>query len=79
MTMDPLAVLASPPDASINVLSSVLHMVPVIITTLMYQNIVPTVTRILDYDRAKVTAAVTLGSVIPLCIYLAWSHRPGWL
>jgi tyrosine-specific transport protein len=69
---DPLTVLASPPDASVDVLSSVLHMLPVIITTLTYQNIVPTITRILDYDRTKVTAAITLGSVIPLCIYLAW-------
>jgi tyrosine-specific transport protein len=69
---DPIAVLTSPPGASVDVMSSVLHMAPVVITTLVYQNIVPTVTRILDYDRTKTMAAITLGSMIPLAMYLAW-------
>jgi len=70
---DPLAVLASgPSNMEPNQMASVLHMAPVFVTTLVYQNIVPTVTRILGYHRAKVVSAITLGSFIPLCIYLAW-------
>ena len=69
---DPLAVLCSGPAAEVDVASSVLHMTPVVVTTLVYQNIVPTVTRILGYDRRKVVSAITLGSFLPLVIYLAW-------
>lgn len=73
---DPLAVLTSGPssaaDSLDNLASSILHMTPVFVTTLVYQNIVPTVTRILGYDRTKVLAAISLGSFLPLLIYLAW-------
>lgn len=70
---DPIAVLASAPsNMEPDQISAVLHMAPVFVTTLVYQNIVPTVTRILGYDRTKVVSAITLGSFIPLCIYLAW-------
>ena len=70
---DPLAVLASGPATNdLDLMATILHMTPVFVTTLVYQNIVPTVTRILEYDRTKVVTAITLGSVFPLCIYLAW-------
>jgi tyrosine-specific transport protein len=69
---DPLAVLGAGPAESADVMSSVLHMAPVVVTTLVFQNIVPTVTRILDYDKAKTMAAITIGSMIPLIMYLAW-------
>ncbi|KAL3895553.1 MAG: hypothetical protein SGARI_007415, partial [Bacillariaceae sp.] len=55
------------------VADSLVQMTPVVITTLVFQNIVPTVTRLLDYDRTKVTTALTVGSVIPLLMYMAWS------
>jgi tyrosine-specific transport protein len=72
LVTDPLAVLSGGPSADMDVASSVLHMTPVFVTTLVYQNIVPTVTRILGYNRFKVITAITLGSLIPLLIYLAW-------
>jgi tyrosine-specific transport protein len=53
--------------------AGLLQMTPVVITTLVFQNIVPTVTRLLDYDRTKITTALTFGSVIPLLMYMAWS------
>ena len=37
-----------------------------------FQNVVPTVTRLLNYDRVKVVSAITLGSLIPLLIYVSW-------
>ena len=46
---------------------------PIILMSMVYQNIVPTVTKILDYDRDKSFAAIALGSFLPLCLYLAWS------
>jgi tyrosine-specific transport protein len=75
---DPLAVLTSGPAATaanadtVDLMGSVLHMAPVFVTTLVYQNIVPSATRILGYDRTKVVAAITLGSILPLFIYEAW-------
>ena len=71
---DPMAVLTSGPlpGQELHVLDSVLHMAPVFVTTLVYQNIVPTVTRLLGYDRTKVVTAISLGSFVPLCIYVAW-------
>jgi len=69
---DPLSVLCGGPQADVDLASNILHMTPVFVTTLVYQNIVPTVTRILGYDRNKVVTAITLGSSLPLFIYLAW-------
>jgi tyrosine-specific transport protein len=45
---------------------------PIILMSMVYQNIVPTVTKILDYDRFKSVTAIALGSLLPLCLYLAW-------
>jgi tyrosine-specific transport protein len=40
--------------------------------SLIFQNIVPTVTRILDYDRTKIVTSLILGSLIPCLMYIAW-------
>jgi tyrosine-specific transport protein len=45
---------------------------PIILMSMVYQNIVPTVTKILRYDRVKSIVAIALGSFLPLCLYLAW-------
>lgn len=71
---DIASVLTAAPTLPANqLMGGVLQMTPVIITTLVFQNIVPTVTRLLGYDRTKVTTALTIGSVIPLLMYMAWS------
>jgi tyrosine-specific transport protein len=70
---DPMTVLTAAPDASVDdLMSTVVHMTPILVSSLVFQNIVPTVTRILEYDRLKITTAVTLGSLMPLGMYLAW-------
>lgn len=43
---------------------------PVLLTTMVYQNIVPTITKMLKYDRSHVTVALGLGSMIPMIMYL---------
>jgi tyrosine-specific transport protein len=66
-------VMAAPTVPTDQLMEGLLQMAPVVITTLVFQNIVPTVTRLLAYNRSKVTCALTIGSVIPLLMYMAWS------
>ena len=42
---------------------------PVLLTTRVYQNIVPTITKMLQYDRRNDTAASSFGSIIPMVMY----------
>ena len=53
-------------------LESVLTAAPIFLTALQFQNVVPSLTKILKYDRSKTTAAILLGSFAPLVMYLAW-------
>ena len=45
---------------------------PVILMAMIYQNIVPTITRMHNYDRTKTVLSMLLGSLIPLGMYLGW-------
>jgi hypothetical protein len=47
-------------------------MAPVVLMALIFQNIVPTITRLQDYDRTKTMTSIVLGSLIPVAMYLAW-------
>jgi tyrosine-specific transport protein len=69
---DPLGTFLSP-GTSPNVIAGMREAAPIMLTTLIFQNIVPPVAKILDYDRVKVVVALVLGSFLPLLIYLAWS------
>mmetsp|Transcript_18570 Transcript_18570/g.28668 ORF Transcript_18570/g.28668 Transcript_18570/m.28668 type:complete len:589 (+) Transcript_18570:180-1946(+) len=46
---------------------------PIILTSMVYQNIVPSVTKILNYDRTKIVATLILGSFLPMMIYELYS------
>ena len=70
---DPLAVFMTPGTSS-DFLSGVSQAAPIILMTCVYQNIVPSVTKILNYDRIKTVAAMVLGSAIPMCMFLAWCY-----
>ncbi len=70
---DPLAAFLTP-GTSIDVMTGVSEAAPIILMTLVFQNIVPSVTKILNYDRTKTVAALVLGSAIPLCMFLAWCY-----
>ena len=65
---DPMGALFSPGTCDCGVAEAA----PIILMSMVYQNIVPTVTKILDYDRVKSVSAIALGSFLPLCLYLAW-------
>jgi amino acid permease len=70
---DPIAGMTSyPAPTSTDLANDLLHMTPVVITTLVFQNIVPTITQMLEYDRVKIATAITFGSIVPLFMYMAW-------
>lgn len=46
---------------------------PVLLSCMIYQNIVPSVTRLLDYDRQKTTLAIAIGSSVPFLMYTAFN------
>jgi tyrosine-specific transport protein len=69
---NPMDVLMAP-ATSTDIWASAGELAPIILMSLMYQNIVPTVTKMLDYDRTKTVVSVVLGSLIPLLMYLAWT------
>lgn len=48
--------------------------IPLLLSSLTYQNIVPSITKLLDFDRTKTTAAIAIGSCIPMLMYIAWSY-----
>ncbi|CAB9517372.1 Tryptophan-specific transport protein [Seminavis robusta] len=69
---DPMATLMAPGTAGDEWMSSVATAAPVVLTALQFQNVVPSLTKILDYDRSKTVAAIALGSFLPLAMYVAW-------
>lgn len=68
---DPVGTFLTPGTAD-GLVAGISQALPIILTTTVYQNIVPSVVKILDYDRTKSVAAISLGSFLPLCLYLAW-------
>ena len=47
--------------------------VPISILSLVYHNVIPTVSRRLGFDRARIARAVVLGSAFPLVMFIAWN------
>ena len=45
---------------------------PIIVMSLVFQNIVPAVVKLQDYDRARTFTSIGLGSFIPLVMYVSW-------
>jgi tyrosine-specific transport protein len=70
---EPVATLLQPGTSS-DWMASVGHAAPIILMSLVYQNIVPSIAKILDYDRVKTVSSIVLGSLVPLLMYLAWCY-----
>jgi len=71
MQQDVMTTLSTP-GTSESFLDGMSIAAPIFISTMVYQNIVPTVTKLLEYDRTKVMTTLTIGSAIPMIIYTAW-------
>jgi tyrosine-specific transport protein len=73
LSTGPMELLLHTPGTSPDVLASACQLAPIVLMSLVYQNIVPTVTKMLEYDRRKSIAAITLGSFLPFVMYVAWA------
>lgn len=71
MQQDVLTTLTTP-GTSESVVDGMSVAAPIFVSTMVYQNIVPTVTKLLEYDRTKVMTTLSIGSAIPMIIYTAW-------
>ena len=70
---DPVGTFLAPGTGQAGSFASIAAAVPLILSALTYQNIVPSVTKLLDFDRTKTTVAIAIGSLIPAVMYEAWS------
>ena len=72
---NPLADLLEPGTAASNpdmFWHSISEIAPVIVVCTIFQNIVPTIVKLHDYDRTKSYSAIVMGSFLPLVMYVAW-------
>ena len=70
---DPMGTLLAPGTATAGeALGSAAIAAPIFIQCMIYQNIVPSVTKILGFDRTKSAAAIFLGSLIPIIMFMAF-------
>lgn len=53
----------------LSLMQAISQAAPVMLMALVYQNIVPTICKLLNYHRGKTVAAITLGSFVPLVLY----------
>jgi len=70
---DPIGTFLAPGANSEGLSAATAAAVPLLLSSLTYQNIVPSITKLLDFDRTKCTIAIAIGSFIPLMMYAAWS------
>ena len=69
---DPMGTILSPGTNSEGFAPAAAAAIPLILSSLTYQNIVPSITKLLNFDRTKSTIAIALGSLIPMALYIAW-------
>ena len=51
---------------------SLTELAPVVVVCTIFQNIVPTICQLLQYERRQSMTAIVLGSSLPLFMYIAW-------
>mmetsp|Transcript_32426 Transcript_32426/g.37537 ORF Transcript_32426/g.37537 Transcript_32426/m.37537 type:complete len:550 (+) Transcript_32426:94-1743(+) len=51
---------------------SLLSAAPTLVYSMVYQNIVPTVAKLMDYSRSRTTTALIVGSGIPMIMYIVY-------
>lgn len=54
--------------------SAAMSAIPLLLSSLMYQNIVPSISKLLDFNRTKTTIAIVSGSLMPMLMYIAWCY-----
>ena len=72
---DPLATFAAQGTSAFGsemFMHDISRFIPVLLTAMIYQNIVPTITKMLKYDRDQTFKAIMFGSAIPMFMYIAF-------
>ncbi len=69
---DPMGTLLAPGTSPEGFGPAAAAAIPLILSSLTYQNIVPSITKLLDFDRTKSSVAIALGSFLPVAVYIAW-------
>jgi tyrosine-specific transport protein len=71
---DPMGTILAPGNSPDGLATAAALAIPLLLSSLAYQNIVPSITKLLDFDRTKSTIAVAVGSFIPMAMYIAWCY-----
>lgn len=61
-------------DGGPDILSALIISGPYIVYCLEIQKIVPSVSKLCNFDRAKTTAALLLGQTVPFLMYISWAY-----
>ena len=71
---DPLGAIMTPGiyQNTDSFLPSLCAFAPIVLQSMVYQNIVPTIAKMLNYDRSQVVPAITLGSLIPMMMFMSF-------
>jgi len=69
---DPVGTFLAPGQDGDQWTTSLATLFPIALTALQFQGIVPSIAKILDFDRKKTVAAIVLGSFLSLTMYLGW-------
>jgi tyrosine-specific transport protein len=68
----PMGEILTTPGTSADPLADLIHAAPIILMSFIFQNIVPTAARILDYDRTKIALSMGIGTLFPFAMYTVW-------
>jgi tyrosine-specific transport protein len=68
----PMGEILTTPGTSADPMADLIHAAPIILMSFVFQNIVPTAARILDYDRTKIALSMGIGTLFPFAMYTAW-------
>jgi len=52
--------------------NGVANAIPIFMMAMVYQNIVPSITKLLDFDRTKCITAIVIGSFVPAILYITY-------
>eukprot|EP00980_Cylindrotheca_fusiformis_P003499 scaffold781_cov132-Cylindrotheca_fusiformis.AAC.18 len=64
-------ILTAPPTA-MDPITDLVQVAPIILMSFIFQNIVPTTVRILDYNRTQIALSMAIGTFFPFLMYTAW-------
>lgn len=70
---DPIGAFTARGNDADDLVGGLLKMAPIAFQAAFYQNLVPTATKILKYDRRNIMTAIGLGSLLPTLLFIAWT------